>query len=401
MNILIASSYYNPDIGGGAEIMLQLQAEEFAKRKHNVNVMVLTSNKEEYTETSDNEIKIYRCPIKNLYWPLTNQKSNIIIRLLWHIIDIYNILYNKYINKCISEIKPDIVICHNLAGWSVYLWKQFRKLNIPIIQIIHDYYLLCPNSNMCKGGIPCKKQCITCKLFTFANKQLSKDIDGVVCVSQTVMNKIHKNSLFRNSNKNVIYNALDIKHKRKTDVWKGNRKLKLGFIGTLSPVKGISNLIKAFNAITVDAELYIAGKPISNEYNEYLKKIAADNKNIHFLGYCKPDHFFEKIDLAIFPSIWEEPFGLVAIEACVHDVPCIVPSSGGLSEIIKDNINGIYCNSKDINSIKEKIEYVYNNPELYYKLTTNTYNSIERFINTNEWIEKYENLCKNILSIKE
>lgn len=401
MNILLISSYYNPDIGGGAEFMLQLQAEELVKRNHTVNVLVLTSNKTEYRETQSYGIKIYRCPIKNIYWPLSTQKPNVYKRFLWHIIDIYNIYYNKYINEFISKIKPDVAICHNLSGWSTSIWKHLNKFNIPIIQVIHDYYLLCPNSNMCKGIVPCQKQCFTCKIFTFFNKQLSKNIDSVVCVSQTVMNKILEYSLFKNSQKNVIHNTLNITHKIKNNIWNGESKLKIGFIGTLSPVKGISNLIKAFNSISVNAELYIAGKAISTQYDDYLKKIASKNKKIHFLGYCKPDDFYERIDLAIFPSIWEEPFGLVAIEACAHNIPCIVPSWGGLSEIIKDKINGIYCNSKDINSIKNSIEYIYNNPNIYLHLTANTYQSIENFINTNNWINKYEKICNSIITNKK
>lgn len=397
MNILLISSYYNPHIGGGAEIMLQLQAEELVKRKHTVNVLVLTSDNNECQETLNNGLKIYRCPIKNLYWPLSPQKNNSIKRLLWHFIDIYNIFYNKYIINKIAAIQPDIAICHNLAGWSISLWQNLKVLNIPIIQVIHDYYLLCPNSNMCKGTNPCKKQCFTCKLFTLLNKKLSQRIDGLVCVSQTVMDKICKYSLFKYSQKEVIYNSLRTIHSNKTKIWDGKGKLKVGFIGTLSPVKGVSNLIKAFKSISVDADLYIAGKPKSPQYGEYLKELACNNNNIHFLGYCNPDKFYENIDLAIFPSIWEEPFGLVAIEACAHNIPCIVPSWGGLSEIIHNNINGIYCNSKDIESIKNSIEYIYNNPNLYFKLVSNTYRTIEPFINIDKWIESYESLCKTII----
>lgn len=396
MNILLISSYYNPDIGGGAEIILEQQAEEFAKRGHLVNVMVLTSHKE-CKERFNDRIKIHRYPIKNLYWPLSPRNKNTFKRLIWHFVDIYNVFYNKHLRTSITEIKPDIAICHNLSGWSVAVWRCLKKLNVPIIQVIHDYYFLCPNNNMCKGVIPCKKQCFTCRLFTYFNRDLSKEIDGVVCVSQTVMNKILDYSLFRNSLKKVFYNSLNINLREKDKIWDGKRKLKVGFIGTLSPVKGISNLIKAFNTISIDAELYIAGKAKSIQYDESLKIIAAKNKNIHFLGYCKPDYFYEQIDLAVFPSIWEEPFGLVAIEACAHKIPCIVPSWGGLSEIIKDGINGIYCNSENVNSIKEAIEHIYNNPTLYLKLSSNTHQTIKEFISTDNWIEQYEFLCKEIL----
>lgn len=397
MKILLISSYYNPDIGGGAEIMLQLQAEELAKRGHVVNVMVLTSNDVNYIEELSNGIKIYRCKIQNIYWPLFLKEKSKFQRIIWHVKDIYNTRYNEYISKSLVEINPDVAICHNLSGWSVAMWSILKHLKVPIIQVVHDYYFLCPNSNMCNGMNPCNKRCSVCKLFTIANKYLSRNIDAVVCVSKTVMNRVLQYSLFKNSIKNIIYNAKIINSSLKSNVWDGQRNIKIGFIGTLSPVKGISNLIKAFNETSINAELYIAGKAKTAKYEEYLKNLACDNSNIHFLGYYNSDLFYEIIDLAVFPSIWDEPFGLVAVEACAHGVPCIVPFWGGLSEIIIDNVNGVYCNSKDITSIKSSIERIYNNPQLYSKLVSNTHSSICEFTDINKYCNQFELLCKKLL----
>ncbi len=43
----------------------------------------------------------------------------------------------------------------------------------------------------------------------------------------------------------------------------------------------------------------------------------------------------------VVPSLWAEPFGLVALDATVRRVPVVVSDAGGLREIVEDGVNGI------------------------------------------------------------
>lgn len=69
---------------------------------------------------------------------------------------------------------------------------------------------------------------------------------------------------------------------------------RIGYIGTLSKVKGVEWLIRTFMRLDINATLFIAGRGESIEYEEYLKKITSVDKRISFLGYIKPADFFHK-----------------------------------------------------------------------------------------------------------
>ncbi|RCO08685.1 glycosyltransferase, partial [Bacilli bacterium] len=45
---------------------------------------------------------------------------------------------------------------------------------------------------------------------------------------------------------------------------------------------------------------------------------------VDLLGWVRREEFFDQVDLAVFPSVWEEPFGLVAAEAMARGVPFVI-----------------------------------------------------------------------------
>lgn len=399
MKILIISSFYPPYIGGGAERMVEIQAVGLSKRGHQVTVLTLTNEKSRVEELKGN-IHIVRYPIPNIYWHLHSKLNSKIKRLVWHILDAYNFKSRILIKHFLMSNAFDVAICNNIAGWSVSIWGVLHMFNIPIVQVVHDYYFLCSNSNMLKNGQVCRKQCGLCRVLKSIIPIEAVKVDALIGVSKTVLSKIEKFSLFENATHYVVYNAKNIKETDTILYRRSNCPLRIGYIGTISPVKGVLNLIKAFKQRKIDAELLIAGDFISKSYEFLLRKEAEGDACIQFLGYYNSNDFFRLIDIAVFPSIWEEPFGLVAVEACANHIPCIVPFSGGLSEIISENVNGLYCDPTSPNSILEKIELLYNDYDLYCRLVKNCRHSINRFIDVENMLIQYENVildCKRTL----
>lgn len=395
--IIFLGSYFPPYTVGGAEKMFEIHAKGFAKKGYEVTVITLGPQKDiekERISFDDKFIVIYRLPIRNFYWPL-GKKPGKIGRILWHILDLYNPFHDSDLEKVIKELEPEVIFCENLTGWSPSIWSFLHRNHIKIIQITHDSSFICINGVMLKDGKSCTKRCIKCKLLRYPYKFNCKKVDQFIFVSQAQKERFTKTNFpFKKSE--VIHNAEPIKLQNKKNIWDGNRTFHLGFLATLSEGKGIINLIKAFKYLSGNFDLSIGGKAVSKEFEDIINSEIGGDKRISMLGYVNPTSFINNIDLMIVPSIVHESFGLVAIEACACQTPVVASNRGGLTEIILDNINGVYCNPEDIISIKEAIQRVYNSPNLYRKLVFNTHKTVLKYTDVDSMINKLELCYENI-----
>ncbi|MBB5598224.1 glycosyltransferase family 4 protein [Neomicrococcus lactis] len=115
----------------------------------------------------------------------------------------------------------------------------------------------------------------------------------------------------------------------------------IGFIGRFSSDKGLPNLIKAVNLaqakISKPLRLVLAGQPrFVDDRDQQIVAEAISSSSVHIqqLGWVAPEDFFSQIDFAVVPSVWQEPFGLVASEAMSARVPVIVSDAGALPDIV-------------------------------------------------------------------
>lgn len=393
MKILILSTYYYPDVGGGAEYVVKQYAELLKARGHDVEALVLTGKRAKYSEVVEG-ILVTRLPIKNVYFPLGDRPGKF-TRLIWHLIDSYNPFYKNNIEAFLKNHQFDVVICHSLQGWSVSVWNIFKRHQIPVVQVIHDYYLLCPNCNMIDKEKRCLNHCLKCKLFTCRNSRESKRVSAVVYISNWVKNKIEANGLFKKVPSFVVRNSMHVAESHEDQ--RNNTVFTFGFIGTISPTKGVSNLIKAFKKIEGNVQLLIAGKPISYDYSKKIQELIGTDKRIKLLGYVKTASFFHLVDVAVFPGIWEEPFGLVALEANIYQTPSIISNMGGMTEIVKDGINGLYCRPSSVDDVYEKMQLLYHDRALLEKLRLNTKSSISEFVSPENMISEVERICETVL----
>lgn len=393
--ILIINSLYTPYIGGGAEIICQEQAEKLALKGYQVSVLT-TSHEKKIVKDFINGINVYRINIKNIYWHYNQNKPNKLIRMLWHIKDIYNWQIKSSIRQVIQTVNPDVVICHNITGFSIAVWDVIKEFNLPIIQVLHDQYFQCPNSNAFKNGKACIKQCFPCHLMRLPHAAASNKVDVVVGVSQYVLTRLTNLGYFKSSKKYVIHNARQFEDIPMKQSWNGKEPLRIGYIGTLSRVKGVEWLIRSFMELDINATLTIAGKGESETYENYLKELASTDSRISFSGYVKSIYHYQQIHLSIIPSLWPDTFPTVAFESCAYHTPVIATNIGGLPEIIKNDINGILCSPENKESIKQAIIDIYNHPEKLNKFIIQAKASVKEMTILDKVIDKYCSIIKSV-----
>ena len=157
----------------------------------------------------------------------------------------------------------------------------------------------------------------------------------MVGISHFILKRHLDNGYFPNAANSVIYNGYDAPpaaFKPLGDV------ITLGFIGRLAPAKGVGMLLEALALLVADntpVELLIAGDGDA----EYVSQLKTQAKNlpVKFVGHQQPADFFRQVDIAVVPSIWNEPLGRVVIEAMANGKPVVATPVGGIPELIKDD----------------------------------------------------------------
>ena len=65
-------------------------------------------------------------------------------------------------------------------------------------------------------------------------------------------------------------------------------------------------------------------------------------EKVSFLGWISDmDAVYREHDIFVMPSRWQEPFGLVGLEAAAHGLPIVAFDLGGVSEYVQNGVNGI------------------------------------------------------------
>lgn len=336
MKILFVNSLYFPIQVGGAEKSVQFLAESLASMGHEVGVISLIDSRATPSSQIINGVKTYTITLSNLFWPFSERTAPSILKLLWHLIDVLNPFNLRAIDRIIEEFKPDVVHTNNLKGISVAAWLAAKKRGLPVVHTLRDYYLICPRSSLFKNNRRCQTQCGECKFFAAPKKALSKHVDAVTGISEFILAKHIDQGFFEGAvDKIKIFNAFPAnEHPMEKAI---SERVKFGYIGRVGPEKGIESIL-SLAMDTPEATFLVAGD-MASDYGKQLVETYA-RPNIQFVGYQAPHTFFNQIDILIVPSIWDEPFGRIIVEAYSYGVPVMGAMRGGIPELIEEGRTG-------------------------------------------------------------
>jgi lipopolysaccharide heptosyltransferase II len=167
----------------------------------------------------------------------------------------------------------------------------------------------------------------------------------------------------------------------------GKRVYQIAVIGRITPIKGHIYLIRAMAKVAriiPNSKLYIVGNPPASKPKykqelEILVKRLSLSRHVEFSGDCDDiPQRLKDINLLIVPSIGEETFGRVIIEAQASGVPVIASRIGGIVDIIKDNDNGILVNPRDYAGLADAMIRVIKDQQLQKRLSENARAFIEK-----------------------
>lgn len=122
----------------------------------------------------------------------------------------------------------------------------------------------------------------------------------------------------------------------------------LVFLGRIAPIKGTHLAIAAAKRAGIPLKIAGEVQPMFREYFDREIKPHLDGKFVKYLGEVDRHAKSELLGGAralLFPIQWEEPFGLVMVEAMACGAPVLAMSRGAVPELVKDGISGYLCAS--------------------------------------------------------
>lgn len=334
MRILILSTVFatpaRPKVVGGAEVVAGLLADGLRRRGH--EVAAIRSVRGGAVDESRG-FSTLDGAAPNLYAWTPDGPRNLIARAAWHFVDDRGMPAGRA-RDLLDSFRPDVVACHSISGLGTGLWRAAARRSVPVVHTLHDYYLMCPRTTMRRGAANCERLCVECRIMTTRRRASARALDTIVSVSARVLAR-HEGAGVRagGTRRCVIHNVVPTDALAAIVPVRVGRAPRFGYIGRGIAEKGLPLLLEAFADPSLrDAQLVIAGRMEPTVE----AAIAAHPRrgSIHPVGFVGPADFYAQVDAVVVPSLWEEPFATVILEAQASGRAVIGTTRGGTPEAV-------------------------------------------------------------------
>jgi glycosyltransferase involved in cell wall biosynthesis len=404
MKVVLISFLYEPEVGGGAAVVVNQLAHLLVQKNHSVVVITTWQGRCLKTEFIDG-IKIIRIPPMNIYWVGDKDKQTVTKKVAWQLMDIWNPLVYRVVRQILINEQPDIVHSHKLRGLSPSIWSAAASAGAKkIVHTCHDFELLSPEGLfMGRIGRLAKEQNVMIRPYQALRRHFSRLVDDATAPSKFVLEYHKKLGFFPGARTGIIpnshgfnitelrQNTLEVSRLPRNDL--AGRFL---YLGRLDKAKGIELLCQAFLRLAgQDQEflLRISGwGPLESSLRDNYKQ----RENIEFPGVvfgARKAELFRDSDVLVVPSIAPESFGLVICEAYFHGLPVIATRVGAFSEIVRDGETGLLVKSGSVDDLYSALARVSEEHNLLKSMSANCLDEAQKYTT--------EKLINNYLAVYE
>lgn len=275
----------------------------------------------------------------------------------------------------------DIVHVQNffpLISPSVYY--AAKSENVPVVQTLRNYRLLCPNGLFFRNGNVCEdclgkavplpgvlhgcyreSRVATGAVATMLTVHRTmqtwmKMVDVYIALTEFARQKFIQAGF---PEEKIVVKPNFVNPDPGAGEGKGGYAL---YVGRLSVEKGLDTLLEAWEHLGERLPLKIVGDgPLADQVVEATKKLGS----VEWLGRksIKEVHaLMGEATVVIFPSKWYETFGRVAVEAFAKGTPVIAASIGAIAELIEHRRTGLHFRPGDAQDLATQVEFALAHP---------------------------------------
>jgi glycosyltransferase involved in cell wall biosynthesis len=375
----MVSNLYPPYVLGGAELYAQQIANKLSA-KHDISIITTAPFGTDNASVSNLEVKgketIYRFYPLNLYSAYNYALKPTFIKPIWHLFDVWNPHVYIFVKEVLKREMPEVVHVHNFKGMSASVFSAANDLGIPIIHTVHDYDLICPKTTMLtRTNASCVTPHSLCRIYRWLSKRIA--LTAVIAPSDFMLKTLSSYGMFPDVPKIMLPLGIE-ECEPVARVGKGT--FDILYVGRLGKHKGVDTLIEAVKGLDLrNARLHIVGQ---GSDRKRLERVAHDDSRIIIYGFLAPDKLrklYSIADVAVVPSIYNEPFGLVIPEYFWHGIPVLGSRAGAIPELINDGFNGFLFPPGDVEALKVLLETLSSDSKLLGELNENARRSAAAF----------------------
>ncbi|MPZ99216.1 MAG: glycosyltransferase [Dehalococcoidia bacterium] len=298
----------------------------------------------------------------------------------------------------IRAFQPDVAHFHNtLPLVSPSAYRACRARGVPVVQTLHNYRLICPAGVLYRDESPCHdcvghtplaavrhacyrdsraQSAVVAGMLTVhrVRRSWARDVDLFVAPSEALKREVVAGGIAGLEAERIVVKP----HFLSPDPGvSAQPRAGVFFAGRLVPSKGVDTLLRAWLHEDIPLTLRIAG---DGELCESVEVAAQLSPRIEYLGRLRHDEVLAEMARSmavVFPSTWEEPFGLVMIEALASGTPVIASRAGAFSEIARDGVDGLLFEPGDAAGLAAQVRRLCTEPALARTLGAHARRSFE------------------------
>jgi glycosyltransferase involved in cell wall biosynthesis len=360
MRVLLIHSRYRSGTPSGENRVVDQESDELARAGHEVRRF----------EKESDEIE---------HWSAA-RKALLPARVVW------SRESHRELAVLLRGYHPDVVHVHNTFPLvSASVLYACRDESVPVVATIHNYRLVCASGNLLRQGTVCH-DCLHRLPFRGVVHGCYRD-SRAATAPLFVANVAHRRAwrslvsayVFISAAQRDLHLSLDLPARRVfvrhnmipyRGIHPALREPMVAYIGRLEESKGTRLLMTAWDRYLDSSgdprlRLVIAGTGV---LDGEVAAWAATRPSVEMLGLIPVGQVQElaaRARAVIVPSVWEEPFGLVVVEAMAAGTPAIAAGHGALAELVTPGVDGALFRPGDPAALAEAVADVAADPEKY------------------------------------